>query len=130
MPGVVSAARFISMPRSSYVGIFRKIVGALIHSPKILKKNILTPTNQGVEPRYCACRCVWVSESFRLVCFLALFAEHLRSKITFKIFGVDFNPEVSMPGGVSSARLNSMSRSGYMEIFRKIVVAHSFTKNL
>ena len=34
-----------------------------------------------------------------------------------------------MPGGVSSARFISMPRSGYMEIFRKIVGAHSFTKN-
>ena len=34
-----------------------------------------------------------------------------------------------MPGGVSSARFISMPRCGYMEIFRKIVGAHSFTKN-
>ena len=33
-----------------------------------------------------------------------------------------------MPGGVSSARLISMSRSGYIPIFRKIVRAHSFLK--
>ena len=33
-----------------------------------------------------------------------------------------------MPGGVSSARLMSMSTSGYMRIFRKIVGAHSLPK--
>ena len=34
-----------------------------------------------------------------------------------------------MPGGVSSARFISMPRNGYMEIFRKIVGAHSFTNH-
>ena len=33
-----------------------------------------------------------------------------------------------MPGGVSSARLINMSRSGYIRIFRKIVGAHSLLK--
>ena len=33
-----------------------------------------------------------------------------------------------MPGGVSSARLISMSRRGYIRIFRKVVGVHSFPK--
>ena len=32
-----------------------------------------------------------------MVCFLALFAERLMSKITFKILGVDFNPKFQCP---------------------------------
>ena len=54
------------------------------------------------------------------MCFLAHFAERLRSKITFKILGVDFNPKFQCPV-VFSVRLISMSKSGYLGIFRKIV---------
>ena len=52
-------------------------------------ENLLTPTKKGFKPDF-AFRRVWVSENFRLVCFLTLFAERLRSKITFKIFGGRF----------------------------------------
>ena len=72
------------------MGIFRKIVEA--HSlPKIFV-NFLTPTKKGFNPDFFVYRCFRVSESFRLLCFLALFAERLKSKITFKILGVNFNP--------------------------------------
>ena len=89
MPGRVSSARLISMSRSGYFPIFRKIVGA--HSLLKIFENFLTPTKKDLT-RIFACLCVWVNESFRLVCFLTLFAKRLRSKITFKILGVDFDP--------------------------------------
>ena len=69
--------------------IFIKIVGIPSLSQNF--ENLLTPTKMGLT-RIFLCRCVWVSESFRLLCFLALFPERLRSKITFKILGGRFEP--------------------------------------
>ena len=54
-------------------------------------ENLLTPTKKRFNPDF-ACRCVGVSESFRLMRFLALFAERVWSKITFKSFGGRFEP--------------------------------------
>ena len=69
------------------MGIFRKIVGA--HSLPKFFENFLTPTKKGFNPDFCMPLCL-VSESFRLVCFLALLAECLRGKITFQSFGGRF----------------------------------------
>ena len=55
------------------------------------------------------------------MCFFGAFRQTPEEQNNFKVLGVDFNPQVSLPGGVSSARLISMPRSGYMRIFRKIV---------
>ena len=56
MPGGVSSARFISMPRSSYVGIFRKIVGA--HSFTKNFQKTFNPTKKGLNPDFCMPLCL------------------------------------------------------------------------
>ena len=50
MPGGVSSARLISMSRSGYMGIFRKIVGA--HSLPEIFENLLTLTKKVFNPDY------------------------------------------------------------------------------
>ena len=56
MPGGVSSARFISMPRSSYVGISRKIVGA--HSFTKYFQKTFNPTKKGLNPDFCIPLCL------------------------------------------------------------------------
>ena len=50
MPGGVSSDRLISMSRSGYMGIFRKIVGA--HSLPEIFENLLTPTKKAFNPDF------------------------------------------------------------------------------
>ena len=56
MPGGVSSARLISMSRSGYIPIFRKIVGA--HSLLKFFENFLTPTKKGFNPDFCMPLCL------------------------------------------------------------------------
>ena len=61
MPGGVSSARIISMPRSGYMGIFSKIVGA--HSfTKKFQKNFYNPTKKGLNPDFCMPLCLGKQE--------------------------------------------------------------------
>ena len=56
MPGGVSSARLISMSRSGYIRILRKIVGA--HSLLKIFENFLTPTKKGFKPDFCMPLCL------------------------------------------------------------------------